>query len=306
MPGPGYYWIGREEERQVVEVVRSKHLNRHGEASDPNFRAKVVTLEKMVAQRLGIEYTAQAFGARLEGCGLGRFGAMGTFSFNISKTINAGDGGMVVCHEKGSFETAFGIHDQGRKPVRMGLEVGKRSMVGFNFRMNERTAALLIAQLEKLDKLLADLRRINGRLKERLRGIEGLEFRFIPDPAGECATLLVLMLPNAKIARTVAANLGTVPICDSGSHVNGNMENIHGKRQLTGGPPFRSREFRTDVNYQQGMLPRTDNILSRSISIGIGVVDSGLGSVFGLHPRACDEEIDAAATRIEQAVTAAL
>lgn len=405
MPGPGYYWIGTEEEEQVLEVVRSKHLNRYGEAADPNFKAKVVTFENLVRERtstshalavssgtaalavalralrigpgdevicpgytfiasmssiifagavpvlaevddtlnldpedvesritprtraimavhmLGsaaripelleiaerhnlhlIEDTAQAFGASLHGRALGSFGTIGTFSFNIYKTINAGDGGMVVMNDDDLFKIAFGVHDQGHKPLRMGLEVGERSIIGFNFRMNELTAAVLIAQLNKLDRLLADLRRMKKRLKVALSDLDGVGFRRILDPEGECATLLVMMLPTAKDARAVASELGTVPICDSGWHVYSNMENILGKRQLTPGPPFQSSEFPCEVEYARGMLPQTDDLLARSVNLSIGVVDPGLGSAFGVHPQTPDDEVDRVAETVRTAV----
>jgi 8-amino-3,8-dideoxy-alpha-D-manno-octulosonate transaminase len=40
------------------------------------------------------------------------------------------------------------------------------------------------------------------------------------------------------------------------------------------------------------MLPRTDGLLARAINISVGVVDKGLGSAFGIHPRSTDKEID--------------
>jgi hypothetical protein len=40
MPGPGFYWIGKEEEEEILDVIRSKHLFRYGDEKDPNFRHK--------------------------------------------------------------------------------------------------------------------------------------------------------------------------------------------------------------------------------------------------------------------------
>jgi dTDP-4-amino-4,6-dideoxygalactose transaminase len=239
-----------------------------------------------------IEDSAQAFGATYKGKPVGTIGTVGTYSFNIFKTINAGDGGMIVMDDEQLFETAFAYHDQGHKPLRTGLEIGKRSVIGLNFRMNELTAAVLIAQLGKLDRLLADLRRVKGALKDRLREIPGLQFRRIVDPEGECSTLLVMILPDHKTTEAVARELGTKPLSESGWHVYHNMEHVLSKRQLTAGPPFRSKEFPTTVEYRKGMLPQTDDLLRRSINLSVGVVDPGLGAGFGLHPLATEEEIE--------------
>jgi dTDP-4-amino-4,6-dideoxygalactose transaminase len=405
MPGPGYYWIGEEEETEVLEVIRSKRLNRYGSADDPEFNAKVFTLEGEVARkfsmphslavtsgtaalvvalnalRIGpgdevivpgytyiasisaiifsgavpvlsevdeslnldpsdveakitprtkalmvvhmlgnparvtelmdiarrhnlrvIEDTAQAFAGRYGGQYLGTFGDIGTYSFNIFKTINAGDGGLLVMKDEDVFKTAFAYHDQGHMPLRMGLEIGNRSVIGMNFRMNELTAAVLLAQLRKVDDLLTDLHRIKRRLKSQLQEIPELDFREIVDEDGECATLLVMLLPSAEIAKKVAADLGSKTISESGWHVYNNMEQIIQKRQLTPGPPFQSSEFPTQVEYRPGMLPRTDEILSRAVNLSIGVVDAGLGSGFGLHPKATVAEIDRVGDQVVAAV----
>jgi dTDP-4-amino-4,6-dideoxygalactose transaminase len=56
MPGPGFEWIGKEEEKEVLEVLRSRWLFRYGDEKDPAFKRKVKTLEEMVEQRFGIKH----------------------------------------------------------------------------------------------------------------------------------------------------------------------------------------------------------------------------------------------------------
>ena len=48
MPGPGFEWIGKEEEEQVLEVLRGRWLFRYGDEKDPTFKRKVKTLEEEV------------------------------------------------------------------------------------------------------------------------------------------------------------------------------------------------------------------------------------------------------------------
>src|SRR5208283_3936892 len=147
-----------------------------------------------------IEDAAQAFGGSYKGRKLGTIGKIGTYSFNIFKTINAGDGGMVVTDDDELYFRAFGYHDQGHFPSRSGVEVGNRSIVGQNYRMNEITGAVLIAQFRRLDDIIGRLREIKGRFKTPLAGIKGLSFRRLHDPAGECNTLLTVLLPRADAA----------------------------------------------------------------------------------------------------------
>lgn len=244
---------------------------------------------KAIADKHGlilIEDAAQAFGASYQGKPVGSIGQAGCFSFNIFKTITAGDGGMVVTGDEGVYERCFAFHDQGHKPLRKGVEVGQRPFIGLDFRMTELTAAVLLAQLRRLPFILESLRGNKRLLKERLATVPGLRFRQLPDPDGELATILTVFLPTEAIARKVAAELGTKVVAESGWHVYTNMEHILEQRTATPeGCPFHCPIYESRggaERYRKGMLPRTDDLVSRAINVGVGVADSGLGSAFGL------------------------
>jgi 8-amino-3,8-dideoxy-alpha-D-manno-octulosonate transaminase len=56
MAGPGSYWLGEEEKKQVNEVLDSGHLGRYGDLDDPKFTRKVFTLEEEFAKFVGVPY----------------------------------------------------------------------------------------------------------------------------------------------------------------------------------------------------------------------------------------------------------
>ena len=260
---------------------------------------------KTIADQHGlllIEDCAQAFGASYHGKPIGSIGRAGCFSFNIFKTITAGDGGMIVTADREAYERFFALHDQGHKPLRKGVEIGKRSLIGLDFRMTELTAAVLTAQLGKLKRILSHLRENKRRFKEQISDIPGLEFREITDPKGECATILTVLFPEAEIAEQVAKELGTKVVAGSGWHVYANMEQILNKRTVTPeGCPFTCPYYRGgEMRYWRGMLPRTDDLLSRSINIGIGVSDPGLGSGFGVTMSDGPDVVDARAAQFRR------
>jgi dTDP-4-amino-4,6-dideoxygalactose transaminase len=248
-----------------------------------------------------IEDAAQAFGASYKGKPVGSIGKAGCLSFNIYKTITAGDGGMVVTGDEGVYERCFAFHDQGHKPLRKGVEVGQRPLIGLDFRMTELTAAVLLAQLRRLPTILSSLRGNKRLLKERLATVSGLRFRTIPDPEGELATVLTVFLPTSEIARKVAADLGTKVVAESGWHVYSNMEQILEQRTTTPeGCPFRCPIYEAKggaARYSKGMLPRTDDLLARAINVGIGVADPGLGTAFGLKMGDGADAVERAADR---------
>ncbi len=257
---------------------------------------------KEVADRHGvalIEDAAQAFGASYEGRWLGGHGRVGAFSFNIYKTITCGDGGMLVTDDEALYRRCFAMHDQGHSPHRTGVEVGRRPLLGLNFRMVELQGAVLVAQLRRLDRIVAHLRRNRDVVSEILGAIPGVGFGDRPDPEGDLATHLVVVFPSSEVATRVAAELGSITLAESGWHVYTHMEHLLEARTVTGaGCPFEcSGTDDRPVPYRQGMLPRTDALLGRSMSIGIGVVDPNLAPL-GLGMKAGENDARRLAERI--------
>ncbi|MBE6903392.1 MAG: DegT/DnrJ/EryC1/StrS family aminotransferase [Ruminococcaceae bacterium] len=235
-----------------------------------------------------IEDCCQACGASYKGKRLGTIGNIGAFSLNFFKTISTGDGGAVISNDYDMYERAFGFHDQGHKPNRTGVEVGKRSIVGMNMRMNELTGAVAIAQTRKLDEILTTLRTKKAKLKAMISGLNGFKFRTINDEANECATLLTLIFDTKELADAFCAEVNSKTICHSGWHVYNNMEQI--------------LNFDGGKRYHKNMLPQTDDILERAVNISVGVVDGGLGSAFGININSTDEEIEAVGNKIIEVV----
>ncbi|HVE19109.1 MAG TPA: DegT/DnrJ/EryC1/StrS family aminotransferase, partial [Ilumatobacteraceae bacterium] len=223
-----------------------------------------------IAQRHGlllIEDACQGFGGSYHGRKLGSIGVGGAFSFNIYKTITCGDGGMLVTDTDDLYERCFALHDQGHLPLRRGVEVGQRPFLGLNLRMIELSAAVLNVQLTRLDRILATLRANKAALRAAIETTPGVCFRRLADPAGDVATHLVVTLPNSAVAAEVASDLGTKTLSNSGWHVYSNMEHLRSRRIVSG---FASSV--ADYVADPGLLPATDALLARSITIGIGVV----------------------------------
>lgn len=253
-----------------------------------------------------IEDCAQAFGATYQGRSVGAYGDAGTFSFNFYKTITSGDGGIVVTPDEAVYRRAFAVHDQGHLPLRHGVEQGARAVLGLNFKMTELAAAVLLAQLKKADYLKSQLKQKKARFKDGIQDIAGLAFRQLPDPEGEIGSLLTVLLPSEEIARKVGAELGCGVIADSGWHVYSNMEHVLGKKVVDQvGCPFTCPYYTEkggSMEYSQGMLPKTDGILSRAVNISIGVSDAGLGSGFGVTIMSDEREIDQKIQRFRECV----
>ncbi len=240
---------------------------------------------------LVLEDSCQAAGASYKGKKTGTIGDMGAFSLNIFKTINSGDGGLVVTNNEKLYEDAFGAHDQGHKPNRFGVEVGERNILGLNFRINEITAAVALAQVKKIDKIISTLREKRSKLKKIIldAGVKGFKFRTLNDPEGDCATLCTIIFDTREQAVKVSQALGTKTINQSGWHVYSNMEHVLKHLKKVGQP------------HAKGAYPKTDDILSRAMNISIGVVDGGLGAGWGININSTDAEIETVARQFIKA-----
>ncbi len=238
---------------------------------------------------LVLEDCCQAAGASYKGKKVGTIGHIGAFSLNIFKTINSGDGGLVVTNDQNLYETAFSVHDQGHKPMRFGVEVGSRNILGLNFRMNEITAAVGSAQLAKIDRIVTTLRQKRAKFKKLISAAQGFKFRILNDPDGDCATICTVIFDSREQAAKVAGILGSKTVDQSGWHVYANMEHVLHHLKQVGQP------------HMKGAYPKTDDILSRSVNISVGVVDGGLGAGWGININSTDAEIEAAAGQFTDA-----
>jgi perosamine synthetase len=104
-----------------------------------------------------IEDAAEAVGSRWRGQPAGSFGVMAAFSFHGSKTLTTGEGGMLVLDDDALAARVHKLRDHGRRP---GDVMFFNEEVGFKYKMSSMQAALGLAQLERLDELVAGKRRI--------------------------------------------------------------------------------------------------------------------------------------------------
>jgi dTDP-4-amino-4,6-dideoxygalactose transaminase len=118
-----------------------------------------------------IEDSAQAAGAKWDGVGVGAQGDLGTFSFQSSKNINAGEGGMILTNDKELADRAWSLANVGR--IREGGWY-QHEAIGWNLRMTEFQAAILLGQLTRLEEQAALRERNAALLTELLGGIEGV------------------------------------------------------------------------------------------------------------------------------------
>lgn len=144
-----------------------------------------------------IEDSAWGCGGALNNRPLGTWGEMGTYSFDFAKTMTTGEGGMVVFQNTKHFELAKAWHDHGHEnnPAVPRWE-DTRSGSGFNYRMMELQGAVGLAQLRKLDVVVAAQRTNRDRIMDGIKHIDGVILRDEPAGSNGTADAVVFSVPT--------------------------------------------------------------------------------------------------------------
>jgi perosamine synthetase len=148
------------------------------------YPAATPAFERLAAERglWIVEDTCEALGAvHADGTPVGARGNLSVFAFYPNKQITTGEGGAVVCPTEAVKERVDSERNQGRAPDMGWLD---HDRLGFNYRIDELSCALGLAQLERADELLAARARVAALYAEALAGVEGLDLP-CPDEGGD-------------------------------------------------------------------------------------------------------------------------
>ncbi len=161
-----------------------------------------------VARRRGvavIEDSAEAIGSEYGGRKAGGFGDASVFSFHGSKTLTTGEGGMLLTNDEELYRRSLFLRDHGRKP---GDRMFFNHQVAYKYKMSSMQAALGLAQLERIEELLAMKRQIFSWYKRELQGIEGVSLNYEPQGTSNVFWMVTVVLdPQLGIRKELLMQL---------------------------------------------------------------------------------------------------
>jgi perosamine synthetase len=129
-----------------------------------------------------VEDACEALGAvHADGVAVGARGHPAAFGFYANKQLTTGEGGVVTTGDAAVKARIDSERNQGRAPDMGWLD---HDRLGFNYRLSDIACAIGLAQLERLDGMLAGRARVAARYSEALAGIEGLGLP-CPDSGGD-------------------------------------------------------------------------------------------------------------------------
>ena len=116
-----------------------------------------------------VEDACEALGARYKGAAIGSHGHLAVFAFYPNKQMTTGEGGAVTTAAEREWRELVSLRNQGRTDSGGWLE---HDRLGYNYRLDDVSAALGLGQLERLDELLEGRREVAARYGELLQGVD--------------------------------------------------------------------------------------------------------------------------------------
>lgn len=196
-----------------------------------------------------IEDACEAVGAAYRGRPAGTLGDAGVFAFYPNKQMTTGEGGMIVT-ARAEWEALFrSLRNQGRDVFDAWLT---HTRLGYNYRLDEMSAALGLAQLKRLDSLLARRARVAAWYTERLAGVEWIETPRLAETTTRMSwfVYVVRLRPPVDRAHVMQA------LAEAGLPSRPYFTPIH--RQ-----PFYARRF----GYRPGAFPVTERLGECSLAL---------------------------------------
>ncbi len=200
-----------------------------------------------------IEDACEALGARIDGVCAGGLGDCGTFGFYPNKQMTTGEGGMLVTNRDDIARLALSMRNQGRDD---GMGWLSHARLGYNYRLSDINCALGIAQLERIDEMLAARAQVAAWYDEELAAQAPEVVRPATPPAGMTRSWFVYVVQLPAGYAEEQRNALITQLRGRGIGCNQYFPCIHLQ-------PL----YRDELGYGPGMFPVTESVSARSIAL---------------------------------------
>ena len=203
-----------------------------------------------------VEDAAESLGSYVDGQHTGTFGLTGMISFNGNKIVTTGGGGIILTNDDAIGKRAKHITTTAKLPHKWEFE---HDELAWNYRMTNLTAALGIAQLEKLEGFKAEKRVLAERYAAAFEGFEGA--KFVAEPAGTTSNywLCAVQLDEPSLEQRDAL----LQACHDDGILARPMWNLLHKQRMYNTAPAADLEVATALHASLICLPSTPRLARR-------------------------------------------
>lgn len=239
-----------------------------GAAADMDAIMEVVNENNLIL----VEDAGQALGAFYKGKSVGLFGKAGAFSFDFFKITTAGEGGLCITNDKDAYHVMEQFSDHGHTHVGDNRGMEDHPIFGMNYRLGELNAAVGLAQMRKINTIRDNKRKAKAYLKGLLAEIDGVSFRYMPDPEGDSGTFLNFFMKDAETSQKVMAQFAEDGIggfnywYTNMYHFINQWDHI---KELKAPFKLAIHHLGAPQDYKNLELPKSNEVVGRLISLGI-------------------------------------
>jgi dTDP-4-amino-4,6-dideoxygalactose transaminase len=195
-----------------------------------------------------IDDSCEALGAEYKGRKIGQFGDAAAFSFYPNKQMTLGEGGVVVTSDDQIASLCRSLRNQGRSEMGAWLE---HPRLGYNYRLDEMSAALGVSQLKRLEGFLAKRENVARMYAERLQGLD-----WVRPPMAKPYVRMSWCLYVVTLAAGVDRDLVMKSLDAQGIPTRGYFSPVHSQPYIQRSGLFRG-----------GELPVTNSVGRRTLAL---------------------------------------
>ncbi len=195
-----------------------------------------------------IDDSCEAIGAEYKGKKLGRFGEAACFAFYPNKQITTGEGGIIVTNNPEIEKISKSLRNQGRDEMGAWLH---HERLGYNYRMDEMSAALGVSQLKRIETFLAKREKVANTYTEKLK-----KFSWVRPPVVKPYVRMSWFIYVITLAEGLNRDLVMKEMEKEGIPTRGYFSPIHLQ-------PYIREQF----GDKEGELPVTENISRRTLAL---------------------------------------
>jgi perosamine synthetase len=196
-----------------------------------------------------IEDACEALGAEYKGVKAGRQGDSAVYAFYPNKQITTGEGGMIITDDAEAAAMMRALRNQGRAPGDTWLQ---HTYLGYNYRLDEMSAALGVAQMSRLEELLQKRERVAAWYLERLSEIPWVEPPQLSETTTRVSWFVYVIRLKKEIDRAAVAHR----LAEAGIPVRPYFLPIHLQ-------PYMVERF----DYRPGDFPVTEDLGERGLAL---------------------------------------
>ena len=238
-------WLPRKHTKNTGSLKAILPVDVFGQPADFDLLQETAAQHGLVL----IEDSCEALGAEYKHKKAGRLGDFGVFAFYPNKQITTGEGGLVITDNDDYANMLRALRNQGRAPGDTWLQ---HTHLGYNYRLDELSAALGVSQMKRVNELLEKRQQVADWYNAKLGGMNGVEIPFISPHTTKISWFVyVIRLDKELDPDKIAGQLDA-----AGIPVRPYFLPIHLQ-------PYMVKQF----GYQLGDYPVTEDLGKRSLAL---------------------------------------